>query len=72
MDNKYINPKKKQAQLIKKLSFNYGIPTPKERIEKDAQGVKFELEVTHCDEMDRIADFKKHFDKVNVYDAPLV
>lgn len=55
--------------------FRYGIldiPTLKERIEKDARGVKFELEVTHCDEMDRIAEFGKYFGKVNTYDTPLV
>lgn len=55
--------------------FRYGIldiPTLKERVAEDARGVKFELEVTHCDEMDRVEEFKKLFNKVNTYDSPLI
>ena len=55
--------------------FRYGIldiPSLRERIVSDSNGVGFELEVTHCDEMDRVAEFKKLFDKVNTYDSPLV
>lgn len=32
----------------------------------------FEIELTHCDEMDRVSEFEKEFDKVNIYDSPLV
>lgn len=42
------------------------------RIWKDAGEYNIELEVTHCDEMDRVSEFKKMFDKVNTYDSPLV
>ena len=55
--------------------FRYGlldIGSLRDRIVKDARGVDFELEVTHCDEMDRTSEFKKLFEKVNVYDSPLV
>lgn len=45
----------------------------KTRIEHNADNkVKYEIELTHCDEMDRVAEFKNLFDKVNVYDTPLV
>ena len=39
-----------------------------------ASGIPFELEVTHCDEMDRTKEFNKAFKdyKVNIYDSPLV
>jgi hypothetical protein len=30
------------------------------------------LEVTHCDEMDRIDEFSKLFANINTYDNPLV
>ena len=55
--------------------FRYGfldIPLLKERVVKDAAGVNFQLEVTHCDEMDRVTEFKKEFDSVNVYESPLI
>lgn len=42
----------------------------KERILSDSKGTKFELEVTHCDEM--YLPFDILFDKVNNYDTPLV
>lgn len=35
-------------------------------------GVRLELDVTHCDEMDREAEFRKEFLNVNTYDNPLV
>lgn len=56
-------------------AFRYGlldIDELHDRIVKDAGDIKFEVELTHCDEMDRLADFKKVFDKVNVYDTPFV
>ena len=68
--------------------FRYGlldIPSLKERIGTDAINgfsncdrkfldtkIETHLDVTHCDEMDRVAEFKKEFDKVNTYDNPLV
>lgn len=57
--------------------FRYGlldIESLKERILKDVGSMKFELEVTHCDEMDRISEFKNIFagTKINTYDSPLV
>ena len=53
--------------------FRYGlldINALHDRVVKDAGEVKVELEVTHCDEMDRVAEFKKVFDKVNVFESP--
>ncbi len=55
--------------------FRYGvldIARLRDRVLKDARGLRFELEVTHCDEMDRISEFRKWFDTVNTYDTPLV
>ncbi len=55
--------------------FRYGfldIEDLKKRIIEDARGVKFELEVTHCDEMDRISEFLNYFDKVNSHDSALI
>lgn len=55
--------------------FRYGkldILTLQKRILSDVGSVKFELEVTHCDEMDLIGEFQKHFNIVNPYDTPLV
>lgn len=51
-------------------SFRYGnlnITKLYERIQEDSKGVSFELEVTHCDEMDRIKEFKKCFPKLNTF-----
>ena len=42
------------------------------RVKFDSRCVKFELDVTHCDEMDRISEFKSKFKTVNIYDTPLV
>lgn len=57
-------------------SFRYGkldIPELKKRITEDiSDDVKCVLEVTHCDEMDRISEFKKEFSDVNSYDTPLI
>ena len=55
--------------------FRYGtldIGSLKDRIVRDARGINFEIEVTHCDEMDRVAEFNKYFKKVNTYDNPLI
>ncbi|MBR6981296.1 MAG: adenylosuccinate synthetase [Prevotella sp.] len=54
--------------------FRYGaldIERLRDRVRDDANGLRFELEVTHCDEMDRVEEFKKWFDIVNTYDSPL-
>lgn len=48
------------------------IDSLKERIVADSRNTKFELEVTHCDQMDRVSEFKKAFDVVNTYDNPMV
>ena len=42
------------------------------RIIENTGNIKFELDVTHCDEMDRVSEFNKVFSKVNTYDNPLV
>ena len=55
--------------------FRYGlldINALKERVEKDAGGIKYEIELTHCDEMDRTSEFSKIFNKVNIYDTALI
>lgn len=55
--------------------FRYGIldiASLKGRIVNDAGNVKFVVEVTHCDEMDREADFRKVFNNVNCIDSALV
>ena len=55
--------------------FRFGlldIDALKSRVEGDAGKFKYEIELTHCDEMDRVAEFKKKFGVVNTYDTPLV
>jgi len=55
--------------------FRYGkldIADLKNRIEEDARGYKYVLDVTHCDEMDREEDFKKEFADVRCTDTPMV
>lgn len=58
--------------------FRYGLldlGSLKERIEVDHKGadnLKVEIELTHCDEMDRLSEFKKEFDVVNTYDSPMI
>lgn len=55
--------------------FRYGkldIESLMERIRQDAQDIRFEVDVTHCDEMDRVDEFNAFFGKVNTYDSPLV
>lgn len=55
--------------------FRYGlldISLLKERIERDAAGLPYELNVTHCDEMDREAEFRRAFGKVSCIDSPFV
>lgn len=55
--------------------FRYGeldIVDLRKRIVDDSKGVKFILDVTHCDEMDRVSEFKKEFFDIKTYDNPLV
>lgn len=55
--------------------FRYGqldINSLHDRIESDCQGIKYEIELTHCDEMDRLKEFQTVFGKVNTYDSPLI
>lgn len=55
--------------------FRYGeldIANLRKRIVDDSKGVRVILDVTHCDEMDREAEFRKEFINVNTYDNPLV
>lgn len=55
--------------------FRYGkldIKQLRERVVTDSRGVNFVIDITHCDEMDRVSEFKKVFDSVRTYDNPLV
>lgn len=55
--------------------FRYGkldIGALKNRIDSDRRGTNYEIELTHCDEMDRTAEFRKAFGDINAYDSPLV
>ena len=62
-------------------NFRYGIldiPELQERIFRDEQNAigtqnfGHVLEITHCDEMDRIDEFRKYFTNINTYDSPLI
>lgn len=55
--------------------FRYGkldIKDLKDRIDSDARGYKYTLDVTHCDEMDRSSEFDKVFKEVRYMDTPTV
>ena len=55
--------------------FRYGVLNIEElrsRIISDCRGHEIHLEVTHCDEMDRVEEFKKKFAKVHTYDSALI
>lgn len=55
--------------------FRYGkldMSSLRKRIYNDVGKCKFEIELTHCDEMDRVKEFRQSFDIVNVYDNALV
>ena len=55
--------------------FRYGlldIDELRKRILDDCRGTKFEIELTHCDEMDREKEFKTRFKNINTYDSPLI
>lgn len=56
-------------------AFRYGkldIDSLRQRILKDSKNIKVEIELTHCDEMDRVEEFEKIFKVVNTYNSPLV
>jgi hypothetical protein len=44
----------------------------KERITADSRGVKTILEITHCDEMDRVDEFRSNFNSIHTFDNPNV
>ena len=45
----------------------------KQRILNDnSQGLTTVIELTHCDEMDRVSEFGKEFSLVRTYDTPLI
>ena len=45
----------------------------KQRIFNDnSQGLTTIIELTHCDEMDRVSEFNKEFNLVKTYDTPLI
>ena len=44
----------------------------KERILADCGGWDFTVELTHCDEMDRVSEFRKVFESVETTDSPAV
>lgn len=45
----------------------------KQRILNDnPQGLTTIIELTHCDEMDRVSEFSKEFDLIKTYDTPLI
>ena len=57
--------------------FRYGfleINELRDRIMNDFgnTNAKLILEVTHCDEMDRLEEFKKYFSNINTYDSALI
>ena len=55
--------------------FRYGIldiRSLERRIREDAGDIRFEVELTHCDEMDRTEEFRKTFGCVNIYDSPFI
>lgn len=73
--SKYIEEDRTNHYNDNQGEFRYGIlnvDSLLERIKNDSQDTKYELEVTHCDEMDLTEEFKKKFDCVNCYDTPLV
>lgn len=54
-------------------AFRYGdldIPLLKQRVQENAGEIPFVLEVTHCDEIDRVNEFKKEFTEIKTYDKP--
>lgn len=52
--------------------FVFDLENLRHRIIADCGGNNFSVDVTHCDEMDRTAEFKEKFAKVNVYDSALI
>ena len=59
------------------LDHHYNIDELNNRITDDYKkcrlgNPKLIVDVTHCDEMDRVDEFKKHFINVNTYDDALI
>jgi len=58
--------------------FRYGtldIVDLKHRLDNEClklPGVRVILNITHCDEMDRVADFMNYFNNIHTFDSPLV
>lgn len=55
--------------------FRYGflnICDLKKRILSDNNNIPFEIELTHCDEMDRKSEFERAFSNINFYESPLI
>lgn len=65
------NPVPKKSKT-KKARRKLDIQSLKDRVRNDAHNLPFEIELTHCDEMDRVSESEKEFDKVNICDSPLV
>lgn len=77
----YVNEDRTNHYNRFQEEFRYGmlnIEDLRNRIENDAKKINnhlrytCKLEVTHCDEMDRLAEFGKHFQNINTYDCALI
>ncbi len=45
----------------------------RDRINEDnSHGIRSIIELTHCDEMDRVSEFKGYFGSIKTYDSPIV
>ena len=70
--SKYIESDRTNVYNQFQGSFRYApldLTSLKERIISDAGNNDFVLEVTHCDEMDRVAEFNKMFNNVRITDS---
>lgn len=77
----YVNEDRTNHYNRFQENFRYGmldIEDLHDRIQNDAKKLDnqlrytYKLEVTHCDEMDRLAEFGKHFQNINSYDCALI
>ena len=70
--SKYIESDRTNVYNEFQGSFRYApldLTSLKDRIVSDAGNNDFVLEVTHCDEMDRVAEFNKMFNNVRITDT---
>ena len=70
--SKYIESDRTNVYNEFQGSFRYApldLTSLKDRIVSDAGNNDFILEVTHCDEMDRVAEFNKMFNNVRITDS---